>query len=67
MEGRELEMTIRALFSILRIIITVICVRKARELNRSTLGWGIFGFFLPIIAIIWIQFVKPKTRWEEEN
>jgi hypothetical protein len=45
---------------IVRIFITIYCVNKAGELNRSKGGWGVFGFFLPIVAIIWIQFMKPK-------
>ena len=46
---------------IVRIFITIYCVNKAGELNRSKWGWGLFGFFLPILAIIWIQFMKPKN------
>lgn len=44
---------------VVRIVITIYCVNKAGELNRSKGGWGIFGFFLPIVALIWIQFMKP--------
>lgn len=47
-----------------RILITVYCVNKAGELNRSTVGWGFFGFFLPIIALITIQFMKPIVEFE---
>lgn len=52
---------------VVRIGITIFCVNKAEELNRSKVGWGIFGFFLPIIAIIWIQFIKPKMIWEDQS
>ena len=52
---------------IVRIWITVHCANKAKSLNRSSWGWGLFGFFLPIIAIIWIQFMKPKVDWEKDN
>lgn len=45
---------------ILRIIITIYCTNKAGRLGKSKLGWGLFGFLLPLIALIWIQFVKPK-------
>ncbi len=45
---------------IVRILISVYCVNKAGELNKDKTGWGFFGFLLPIIAIIWIQFVKPN-------
>lgn len=47
-----------------RIFITIYCVNKAKALNRSTAGWGIFGFLLPIVAIIWIQFMKPVMVWD---
>lgn len=49
----------------IRIMITVYCVNKAKKLNRSEFGWGIFGFFFPIIALIWIQFMKPRMQWEQ--
>lgn len=49
---------------VLRIIGTIVCVNKAKELNRSTSGWGFFGFVSPILAMIWIQFMKPVTDWE---
>ena len=48
---------------ILRIIITIYCINRARKLNRNVWGWGIFGFFLPIVALIWIQFMKPRLSW----
>lgn len=50
---------------IVRILVTIYCVNKAKDLNRSQLGWGIFGFFIPIIAIIWIQFLKPIIKTEK--
>lgn len=46
---------------VVRIGITFYCVNKAGELNRSKAGWGIFGFLLPLIALISIQFMKPKS------
>ena len=49
---------------ILRIWITVYCVRRAERLNRSQFGWGIFAFFIPLVAVIWIQFMKPIIDWE---
>ena len=52
--------TLQVVLLVVRIVITIYCVNKAGELNRSKGGWGIFGFFLPIIALIWIQFMKPK-------
>jgi hypothetical protein len=40
---------------ILRVIITVWVVNIAKEQNRETLGWGLFAFFLPSIALIVIS------------
>jgi len=48
-----------ALF-LLRLFITFYCIQRASHLGRSKIGWGLFGFFLPLVAVIWIQFVKPK-------
>jgi len=48
-----------------RIGTTVYCVNRAKELNRNKTGWGFFGFFLPIIALIAIQFIKPKINWDD--
>ena len=50
---------------ILRIVGTVVCVNKANELNRSIRGWGFFGLVLPIIGMIWIRFMKPVVKWDE--
>ena len=49
---------------ILRIVGAIVCSNKAEELNRSTGGWGFFGFVSPIIAMIWIQFMKPVMVWD---
>jgi len=48
----------------LRIIGVIVCSNKAKELNRSTGGWGLFGFVSPILAMIWIQFMKPVMVWD---
>jgi len=51
----------------LRIIGAFYCSSRAKELNRSSGGWVFFGFIMPIIAIIWIQFMKPKMVWDESD
>lgn len=50
---------------VLRIVGVVVCSNKATELNRNSGGWGFFGFVSPIIAIIWINCLKPITDWEK--
>ena len=52
---------------VLRIVGVVVCVNKATKLNRGTGRWGLFGFFSPILAMIWIQFMKPITDWSDES
>ena len=46
---------------IFRIFIAVWCYNLARGLNRENRGWGAFGFFLPVVALIIIGF-KKKLR-----
>lgn len=48
---------------VLRIVGVIVCSNKAKELNRNTGGWGFFGFMSPILAMIWIQFMKPIMVW----
>ncbi|MEY4875879.1 MAG: hypothetical protein RL708_1028 [Bacteroidota bacterium] len=55
------------LYLILRIVGVSICATKAKELNRDYGSWGVFSFFLPIIAMIWIQFMPPLTKWDKET
>jgi len=61
------EAVIQLVFFIVRILITIHVVKKAGAMNRSKGGWGFFGFFLPIVAIIWIQFMKPKMLWDQSD
>jgi hypothetical protein len=50
---------------VLRIVGAFVCSSKAKELNRNSGGWGFFGFVSPIIAMIWINCLKPITNWEK--
>jgi hypothetical protein len=50
---------------IFRIFAVFYCIRKAKGLNRSSSGWGIFGFFAPILAMIWISYKSPIIEWDE--
>ena len=66
MEEGAVEIIFRIIIYLLfRIGVIVICVKKAKSLNRGTVRWGLFGFCLPIPAIIWIQFMKPIMKWDE--
>lgn len=52
---------------ILRLVGIIVCVNKAKELNRSQGGWGFFGFIMPIVAMIWVHCIKPKVKWENQS
>jgi hypothetical protein len=46
-----------------RILSAIICVRKARMLNRSQVLWGVFAFVLPLIAVVIIYLMKSKQTF----
>lgn len=48
------------IYLIIRIISAILCVNIAKGLNRNQTGWGIFGFFLPPIALIIISVINNK-------
>ena len=52
---------------ILRFVGAIVCSNKAKELNRNTGGWGFFGFFMPIVAMIWVNCLKPNIEWEKKS
>ena len=52
---------------ILRLVGIIVCVNKAKELNRSQGGWGFFGFIMPIVAMIWVHCIKPKVVWTDQS
>lgn len=44
-----------------RIVGAVVCYRQAKWLNRDAGGWGVLGFFFPLIAMIWVFCLSPKS------
>jgi hypothetical protein len=46
---------------IVRIIIILYCLKRAKELGKNQVAWGLFAFFIPIVALIAIQFSKPQV------
>ena len=54
-------------YLVIRIVGAVVCTNKAKELNRSTGGWGFFGFCMPVIAMIWVNCLKPNIDWENKS
>lgn len=47
---------------IVRIGATIFCANRAGKLNRNQAGWGIFGFVIPIVAVIWILFLNENQE-----
>ena len=47
---------------VLRIFITVWCVNIARRQNRDSIGWGIFAFFTPTLALIIIGLLRKLYK-----
>jgi hypothetical protein len=54
-------------FIVIRIVAAVFCANRATKLNRSSGGWAFFGLVFPIIAMIWINCLKPKIEWHENT
>ena len=42
-----------------------LCSFIAKDLNRSSIGWGVFGFLIPAYSLIIIAFMKEIERIEE--
>lgn len=43
-----------------RFVGAIVCYSQAKSLNRDAGGWSVFGFFFPLIAMIWVFCLKPK-------
>ena len=52
---------------IIRVIAMFVCGTKANTLNRNVFGWVIFGLFFPIIAMIWVNCIKPIVKFEDSE
>ncbi len=51
----------------LRILGAVVCYKQAKWLNRDGGSWSVFGFFFPIIAMIWVYCLKSKPSRKSHN
>lgn len=56
-----MEVTIYLLGLVISIVFAFICWKIATGKNRSGALWAVLGFFFPIIALIIILILKPKT------
>ena len=59
MENTGITEILLLLGSLISLGISFYCAKKAEKLNRNRFGWALFGFCLPIIAIIVIHYMKP--------
>lgn len=59
--AQQLTIFLSVISLIMRVLITIWVVHIAKKINRDTLGWGLFAFFLPLIALIFVGF-KKKLR-----
>ena len=50
---------------LIRLLGAYVCSSKATSLNRNSSLWGALGFISPILFMIWIQFMKPKIKWDK--
>ena len=50
------------LHGLFSIVAMFVCHKQAIQLNRSKVGWGLFGLILPIIAVIWVLNIKPIIK-----
>jgi hypothetical protein len=55
------------LILLLKILTARYCAGKATALNRNAVGWGIFGFFAPIIAYFFINAMSAKQGGYEDT
>ena len=62
MENIGITEILLLLGSIISLGISFYCAKKAEKLNRSRFGWALFGFCLPLIAFIVIQYMKPQEK-----
>lgn len=60
-----MEPEIMLWITFIRIVGLFVCISVAGKKNRSKLGWGFFGFAIPVIAIIIILLLKPLPAANE--
>lgn len=65
MDDQQHHALVMLITGMLRIVGAIYCGTEADKLNRSVVGWVLFGLGFPIIAMIWISFLKPIIKFEE--
>ena len=60
----ESFLTMTILHCIIRIIGLFVCKKKAIQIGRNSYSWGFLGFISPIISMIWINSLKPKSNFK---
>ena len=46
---------------IISIVSAIYCSNRAKYLNRNQFWWAVFGFLMPLFAIIWISIAKENN------
>lgn len=62
-----MAMLIVPLILLIKILAARYCSSKATALNRNAVGWGIFGFFSPLIAYLLINAMSTKGSVYNDN
>ena len=55
----------QGLYLIIALVGAILCGAIASSKGRSVVGWAIFGFLLPIIALIAAMFMKPGEKVDQ--
>lgn len=50
---------------LVKIACIIICVNKAKKLNRSPFWWGALALFISVLAVIVIHLVRPLSEEEK--
>lgn len=62
-----MDIALPTLLIALRIFGMIDCHNKSITLNRNSFGWTVFGFVLPVVAMITIRFFKPIKFVSDKN
>jgi hypothetical protein len=58
---------VSVIWLLLRVVGPIYCALKAEKLNRSMGMWAFLAFLFPIICMVWISVIQPRTKWSNEQ
>lgn len=56
---------LQPLLIFVRLLACFYSINEARKHNKNLVKWGLLGFLLPLIAVLWILYKFPKPADEE--